>query len=225
MTGTVKTKLPFARAYDFIMADKRLIPAEKLVVIEVCRYWPKPCYESATTIAYKCGLDERYVRNLIKGLCQGKARRKASGKPERRAYLKRAYVHAERAAKASTCRVIVPLCLPSEEGARIGAPDPTEAQESARISAPGAPIDPGGRAYRPTPSAPIGPPNRNENRNRNRKKEERDASPLPAGGQASASRYTSLRAVSQGETDEERARKRAEVEKELETIGDRLTAK
>lgn len=80
-----KSKLPFARAYDFIMADRDLTPAEKLVVTEVCRYWPNPCYESAGTIADHCGLDARYVRNLIKGLCQGRAKRKGAGKTQRNA--------------------------------------------------------------------------------------------------------------------------------------------
>jgi len=224
MSVRPKSQLSFARAYDFIMADKALTAAEKLVVIEVCRYWPKPCYESAGTIAAHCGLDDRYVRNLIKGLCQGKAKRKAAGKSERRAYLKRTYGHMEKAGQVSTCRVIVPLRFPSEQGARIGAPSASSPDKSARISAPGAPIAPGGRAYGPTPSAPIGPPNGSSNRNENRKKEDRDASPLPAGGQASASRYTSLKAVSQGATDEERVQKRQEVEKELATIGERLTA-
>ena len=220
-----KSRLPFARAYDFIMADRELTPAEKLVMVEVCRYWPNPCYESAGTIAAHCGLDGRYVRNLIKGLCQGKAKRKAGGKTERRAYLKRRYVHIAKGGNGSTCRVIVPLCFPSTEGARIGAPSVAGPSESARMSAPGAPIDPGGRAHRPTPSAPMGPPNRSSSRNENRKKEERDASPLPAGGQASASRFTALRSGLQKESDEEAKRKRLEVERELAIVADKLKAK
>lgn len=222
MSVGVKSQLPFARAYDFIMADRNLTPAEKLVVIEVSRYWPNPCYESGATIARHCGLDERYARNLIRGLCQGRVKRTAAGKPERKAYLKRAYVHVGNDGEVSTCRVIVPLCFPGADGARIGAPDVSGSYESARMSAPGAPIDPGGRAYGPTPSAPIGPPNRSSSRNERRNKEERDASPLPAGGQASASRFTSLKAASQTERDEEHKRKRKEAEEGLPAIEAKL---
>jgi len=220
-----KSKLPFARAYDFIMADRELTPAEKLVLIEVCRYWPNPCYESAGTIAAHCGLDARYVRNLIKGLCQGKSKRKAAGKSERRAYLKRGYAHMRKNGATCTCRVIAPLCFPPEGGARIGAPTASGPAESARRSAPGAPIDPGGRAYGPTPGAPIDPPNRSSSRNKNRKEEERDASPLPAGGQASASRFVPLRNALQKESDEERKRKRRKVERELAIVAEKLKAK
>ena len=91
-----KSKLPFARAYDFILADRALSAAEKLVMIEACRYWPESCFETAGTIARGIGLDSRYVRRLIKGLCQGPKRRQADGRPARRAYLRREYAQVQK---------------------------------------------------------------------------------------------------------------------------------
>lgn len=119
--STDKTELPFARAYDFIMRDKRLAAAEKLVMIEICRYWPSPYYGSASTVAQNTGLQKRYVRKLIKGLCQGREKRKSLGKPQRKAYLKRGYEHLKKGNDRFTLRVIVPRCFPTEnEGGTIG---------------------------------------------------------------------------------------------------------
>jgi hypothetical protein len=167
--GNRKTEIPFARAYDFLTADPKLSAAEKLVMIQICRYWPEPCYMSAATIAKNCGLDPRYVRRIIKGLSQGAKKRKQLGKLPRRRYVKRGYVHTRKNGKEWTCRVINPVCFPIEKGAPIGPPQ---------------------RAYRPrlqepesSQSAPIGPPNRTgieEGKKRNRS----GGSPSPAEGQA-----------------------------------------
>ena len=37
-----KLDLPFAKAYNFLLADTNLTASEKLVMIIVCRYWPNP---------------------------------------------------------------------------------------------------------------------------------------------------------------------------------------
>jgi len=217
MVKTQKVTLPFARAFDFILGDTALSAAEKLVVIEACRYWPDPCFESAGTIADHCGLDPRYVRKLIKGLCQGVPTRQAAGKPPRRAYLRREYAQVHKHGKTTTVRQLLPLCF-------------AQADEGAPGGAGGAPIDPGGRAPKPTPNAPPGPPNRKVIRNENRKEIERDASPLPAGGQASASRvppsteYAANRTLLGAPSEDERRARRAVVERELAGIAVKLAA-
>jgi hypothetical protein len=213
-----KSKYPFARAYDFIMADRALSAAEKLVMIEVCRYAPEPCFETGGTIADHCGLDPRYVRRLLKGLCQGVHKRQAKGESPRRAYLRREYAQVHKYGKTTTVRQLLPLCFSQVEARAPGGPA-------------GAPTGPGSRAPVPTPSAPPCPPNRYSIRNENRKEEERDASPLPAGGQASASRvsppaeYTSNRTLLQEPTEEEKRARRAAVEQELKTVAAKLAAK
>ena len=167
-----KTDIPFARAYDFLMADRKLSAAEKLVMIQVCRYWPGPCYMSAATIARNCGLDPRYVRKIITGLSQGAKKRKQLGKPPRKRYIARGYVHLKKNGEKWTCRVIKALCFATKEGTSIGPP--------------ATPIGPSQRAYRPgreepesRQSAPIGPPNRTGIEKR-RKGNRSGGSPSPA---------------------------------------------
>jgi len=85
---TTKTDLPFARAYDFLMRSTELIPAEKLVLFQVLRYYPKPCTMKRCTIARACGLKPDYVRNLIRWLCAGPAELRRMKRPPRRPYLR-----------------------------------------------------------------------------------------------------------------------------------------
>jgi hypothetical protein len=212
-----KSELPFARAYDLIMSDGELSAAEKLVMIQVCRYWPAPCVMTAGSIARGCGLDSRYVRRLIKGLCQGVEKRQAEGKPPRRAYLRRGYTQVHKDAKTTTVRQLIPLCFArGDEGAPGGAAS--------------APPDPGGCAPKPTPNAPPDPPNRSASRNENRKERERDTSPLPAGGQASASRvdpsvgYALNRTLLKEPTEEERRARLAAAKQECAQIAAKLRA-
>jgi hypothetical protein len=164
-----KTPFPFARAYDFILADKHLCAAEKLVLIEICRYWPNPCYEAAKTIAQKTGMDKRYVRNLITGLTQGTEKRTKLGKPPRKAYIARAYSHYQKNGQSLTVRVIKCLCFPDTGGAR-GEPLSARGQPPPQVE--GVRKDARGQ-----------PPNRSLSREENRS----DAPPLPASGQASPS--------------------------------------
>ena len=106
---------PFARAYDVILGDTDLTAAEKLIMIQACRYWPSPCVMTAERIGRACGLDGRYVRRLIKGLCQGREKREAQGKPPRKAYLKRQYGHAHKNGQTTTVRQLVPLCFRADD--------------------------------------------------------------------------------------------------------------
>ena len=62
-----KVEIPFMRAYDFVMSDPNLLPAEKLVLIVVGRYWPRPCWQSNERIAEACGFSKRYVEKLVNG--------------------------------------------------------------------------------------------------------------------------------------------------------------
>jgi hypothetical protein len=206
-----RSEFPFARAYDLILSDGELSAAEKLVMVQACRYWPRPCIMTAASIARGCALDSRYVRRLIKGLCQGPEKREAQGKPPRRAYLKRGWAHVHRDGLTTTIRQLIPLCFGPDDGNAPG-------------GAAGAPPGPGGSAPKPTPSAPPGPPNRTPSRN----EIERDASPLPAGGQASASRvspaprYAPNRTLLKEPSEDEKRARREAAERELAAIAARL---
>ena len=94
-------ELTFAKAYDFILRDTRLNASEKLVLIEVCRFWPKPCWKSNGHIAQGIGLSEAYVRNLISGLTRRRG--------ERKAYLWRRYA---RRMNGEDTRLLSCLCFP-----------------------------------------------------------------------------------------------------------------
>ncbi|MHC4327377.1 MAG: helix-turn-helix domain-containing protein [Planctomycetota bacterium] len=89
------------RAYDFVISDPNLKPAEKLVIVVICRYWPKPCWQSNERIAEACGFTKRYVEKLIRGLAN-------------KSYIRRGYAHIKRNGRLLTCRVIVPLRFPKQ---------------------------------------------------------------------------------------------------------------
>ncbi len=97
-----KTKtMPFAKAYDFLRQDKKLKPAEKLVMFEVCRYWPNPYWGTNLTIAQNIGCSERYAEKLIGHLVKEKR-------------IHRGFAHTDKDGKPHTVRVIVPLCFPEK---------------------------------------------------------------------------------------------------------------
>jgi hypothetical protein len=97
---TTKSKLPFMRAYNSLLekSAKDLTPAEKLVLIVICRYWPNPCWNSNQTIAKNLGFSERYVEMII---------RRLAGKK----YITKGFAHTDKGGKPHTVRVIVPLCF------------------------------------------------------------------------------------------------------------------
>lgn len=133
-------------------------------MIQVCRYWPGPCYMSAATIAENCGLAERYVRNIITELSKGAKKRKDQAKPARKRYIKRSYGHAKKNGQPYTCRVIVPLCFPPGRSAHI-APRGAHIVQGQRTYSSGR-AEPGRHK-----SAHIEPPTRTvleNNRNKNR---------------------------------------------------------
>jgi hypothetical protein len=91
-----KKSLPFVKAYTFLLEKKDLKPAEKLVLIIICRFWPSPFWGSNSTIAKNLGCSVRYVERLLKKLkCKG--------------FIKSGYAHKDRDGKNHTVRVIVPL--------------------------------------------------------------------------------------------------------------------
>lgn len=169
-----RSELPFARAYDCVMADPQLSAAEKLVIFEVCRYFPRPYYGSARTIALHCGLSRDYVRGIIFELISGPKSRKKRGKPERRPYLKRGLeTKSPERGTFETVRVLVPAQFPPGDGAAIHPPPCCNSTTPlGDMSAPG---------------AAIAPPIREGGRTKEETGQEGDASPLPAEGQASAS--------------------------------------
>ena len=106
--------LSFARAWSPIMHNEHLTPLEKLVLIEVCRYWPRCYIGSNHTISYNTGISVRHVQRLLKGLSTGPSKRHAQGKSRRRAYIDRGYYHFRLKGKPFSVRMIVPICLPGK---------------------------------------------------------------------------------------------------------------
>ena len=105
-------KLPFARAWQPILHNEHLTPPEKLILIEVCRYWPK-CYIGVNaTIALHTGFCVRHIQRILKQLSTGPAKRKEQGLKPRRAYIDRGYIHIRRQGRIYTFRMIKPLALP-----------------------------------------------------------------------------------------------------------------
>jgi len=96
-----KTSLPFVRAYNFLLEKKDLKPAEKLVLIILCRFWPSPFWGSNSTIAKSVSLSSRQIERLLKSL-------------KSRGIIKTGYAHKNRNGKNHTVRVIVPLCIPGK---------------------------------------------------------------------------------------------------------------
>ena len=102
----IKPALLFARAYDFLLKDSNLTSAEKLVMIIICRYWPRPYWDTNEQIAKDLGFTERYVEKIIKSLADKK-------------YIKRGYAHTTKNDRPHTVRVIVPKCFPEQSNAKI----------------------------------------------------------------------------------------------------------
>lgn len=175
-----KTEYTFSRAFDFLMRDKKLSPAEKLVMIVICRYYPEPYYGSAATLAHDCGLTKRYARQIVAELSYSPQTRKAKGLSWRKRYIKRSWAHKKKNGQLWTCRVIKPVCFPSEGGT---------------IVPQGGTIEPGGRNYNTERGEPeyrkngtIEPPNRTTRtiRDKNRSGD----STQPANGQSSSPQKT-----------------------------------
>jgi len=121
-----KTDLPFARAYDFILADPNLIPAEKVVLFVVLRFYPKPSTMRRASIARACGLRPDYVRNLIRWLCAGPEELRRMGRPPRRAYLRQGQITAGDTGE-KLIRWLAPVGFPGDESATVIAqPKPLE---------------------------------------------------------------------------------------------------
>jgi predicted transcriptional regulator len=95
-----ESKFPFMRAYNFLLekSAKDLTPAEKMVLIVICRYWPSPYWDTNLTIAKNCGFTERYIEKIIKSLAK-------------KGYVQRGYAHTDKEGKHHTVRVIKPLCF------------------------------------------------------------------------------------------------------------------
>lgn len=108
----MRAKPTFARAYDIILHNSNITAAEKLILIEICRYYPECYYGSNETISHNTGIDKRRVQRLLKRLSTGPAKRKSQGKSRRRAYISRGYSHQKAGGKNYTARVIVPVFLP-----------------------------------------------------------------------------------------------------------------
>lgn len=106
--------LPFARAWNPIMHNAHLRPSEKLVLIELCRYWPNAYSGSNENISHNTGLCKRTVQYALKSLSTGPKKRHAQGKTKRRAYIDRGYKHTHFQGQRFTSRVILPLCLPGK---------------------------------------------------------------------------------------------------------------
>ena len=100
MTGKPQN-LPFMKAFAFLLNKADLTPAEKLVLIVICRYWPRPYWDSNLTIAKNLSVTERYVEMII---------RRLAGKK----YITKGFAHTDKGGKPHTVRVIMPLCFPEK---------------------------------------------------------------------------------------------------------------
>jgi DNA-binding MarR family transcriptional regulator len=64
-----KRQVPrYLMAFADILKRKEITPSEKLVLIVLGRFWPKPYFGSNETIANETGLSKIYVKKLIKRL-------------------------------------------------------------------------------------------------------------------------------------------------------------
>lgn len=106
--------LPFARAWDLILHNQNLTPTEKIVLVEVCRYWPRAYSGANATIAHNTGLSIRTVQYALKSLSTGKNTRAKQGKPPRRPYIDRDYKHKYIAGKLHTVRTLYPIAMPGK---------------------------------------------------------------------------------------------------------------
>jgi hypothetical protein len=108
----MRTTLTFARAFDVIIHNQNTTPAEKLVLIEVCRYYPNIYYGTNEQISHNTCIDKRRVQRILKALSTGPTKREGQKLKPRRAYIDRGYAHRTIDGKLYTQRVIVPLFLP-----------------------------------------------------------------------------------------------------------------
>jgi hypothetical protein len=159
-----KTEVSFMKAYDFIISDPKLNAGEKLVLIVICRYWPKPCWQSNERIAETCGFGKRHIEKLIKGLAD-------------KSYIRRGYAHIRRNGRLLTCRVIVPLRFPKQIDYQVQwiQTEPQDGQATVLQDDP----KPNGSSQTTAPQDDQLDKSTKGNRNA-------APTPLPAGGQASA---------------------------------------
>ena len=164
-----KPALPFAKAYNFLLRDSNLTTAEKLVMIIVCRYWPRPYWDTNDQIAKDLGFSERYIEKVVKRLA-GKG------------YIKRGYAHTTKNARPHTVRVIVPKCFPVKSNAKIKWVKPPEHMDGQHTEH----MDgncPNNGSFLPEQSDDLLERNKNEIEKRDIKAM---PTPLPVLGQASA---------------------------------------
>lgn len=114
MSDDTNPKLTFAPAWDIILHNSHLSTAERMVLIEVCRYWPRAYFGSNMTISNNTGLSQRQVQRVLKDLSTGPTKRLGQGKSKRRAYIDRGYAHVRVRGKRYTSRLIYPLFMPGK---------------------------------------------------------------------------------------------------------------
>ncbi len=161
--------LPFAKAYNFLLEDSNLTSAEKLVMIIICRYWPRPYWDTNKHVAEDLGFTERYIEKVIKSL-------------KEKGYIKRGYAHTTKDARPHTVRVIVPKCFPVESNAKIKwvkLPEHMDGQHTEQTDG----NCPNNSSFLPEQSGDLLERNKKEINKRSKKA---TLSPLPAKGQASA---------------------------------------
>lgn len=164
-----KSDLPFAKAYNFLLEDHNLASAEKLVMIVICRYWPRAYWDTNEHTAEDLGFSERYIEKVIKSLA-GKG------------YIKRGYAHTTRNNRPHTVRVIVPKCFPIKSNAKvkwIKQPEQLDGQHTEHTDA----NRPNSCSFLPEQPDDLLERSKKEIKKRNRKAM---LAPLPAKGQASA---------------------------------------
>jgi len=163
-----KLDLPFAKAYNFLLADTKLTASEKMVMIIVCRYWPNPYWDTNAQIAKEIGFTERYIEKIIKRLANKR-------------YIKRGFAHTTRNYRPHTVRVIVPRCFGFNPPKKIKwiQPEQMDGQQTERVDG----QFPNKRTQSPEHTDDLLERKREKEANLNRKA---TPAPLPARGQASA---------------------------------------
>jgi predicted transcriptional regulator len=159
-----KSTIPFMRAYEFILKISELTPAEKLVMIVVCRYWPNPYWDSNGEIARALNFGERYVEKIVKRLAD-------------MGIIKRGYAHTTKNGRPHTVRIIAPQCFSVKSKFKINwiQPEHTDGQQTEHIDG----DSPNNRPFLPEQQADLLDKNRKINR-------KATPPPSPAKGQASA---------------------------------------
>ncbi len=186
-----KPTLLFAKAYNFLLADKHLTAAEKLVMIIVCRYWPNPYWDTNKQVAKELGFSERYAEKVIKSLADKK-------------YIKRGYAHTTKGNRLHTVRVIVPKCFPTKSNVKIQWLKPPEHMNGQHTEHTDGDC-PNNGSFLPEQSDDLLEKN---------KKTKRKATPSPAKGQASALLKTPKpRTLSQQEFEQHRQKMISDLQK------------